>query len=419
MVKHTKIFTQESLNPRPAEEIARLAAQKIRYLGLQIPYQELAKAWYVGDGKHYRVVRPDGEKLFPTDLEAAEKQREKNQKCWNEEVDVSGATYSKPSWKPGTKNRVCIAHQAFYDLTGLCIGFTWWSWCGAPDKVQLRHEINHLEAFLWWDATGKPLGVGLLDGGYLDRELCQRLGIVIPTPENVLSALQTVQQPFVKEVRIKFKVNTLIFTQKQINEFIRVLRGPGAEARFADQVHHFAVLSDPWRLSLDDHDSFYGICEELLNWKRRQQMGEEIPFSDKEAMASPFFCYAVTLLDDLLQDGEIREGPTAVFEWVGEENLPSSLAGILFPTHYLEVTSAPTCSRRREIVRNNEKEKQQERRRHQKKETEKGKEKESDDESESDQDELVWVQRKLWSRMMQFMQRGAEGREEEAKSHCV
>jgi len=123
--------------------------------------------------------------------------------CWKEEVDVSGKTYSKISWKSGTKNHVCIAHQAFYDLTGLYIGFTHWTWCGAPNKVQLQHAIDHLEAILWQDPeTGKPLEVGLLDGGSFDRELCQRLGIAIPTPKNVLSALPSSQQPFVKKVQV-------------------------------------------------------------------------------------------------------------------------------------------------------------------------------------------------------------------------
>ena len=89
-------------------------------------------------------------------------------------------------------------------------------------------------------------------------------------------------------------------------------------------------------------------------------MSEKTPFFWWKSNCFSLFCYVTTLLDNLLQDREIHEDSSAVFKWVREENLPSSLASILLPT-LLGVTFAPTCSWRREIVRNIEKKKQQER----------------------------------------------------------
>jgi len=81
-------------------------------------------------------------------MEAAEKQREKNQKCWGEEVDISGAICCSPSSVGSQEQRTkFVSPKGVLDTLGAV----------PQDKVQLRWEIEHLES--WWDSErGKPLG---------------------------------------------------------------------------------------------------------------------------------------------------------------------------------------------------------------------------------------------------------------------
>ena len=134
---------------------------------MEIPCEELREVWYVGDGKHYLQVHPDRELLRPPPAEA-ELNQEENKGKWGEEIHIGEDTYTKISWKPGTRGHVCLFRQAFYDLTELCIGFTPAIWCGAPDQVQIRRWIKEIEKVLEvWKKDGKYLGIGVFDGGYL------------------------------------------------------------------------------------------------------------------------------------------------------------------------------------------------------------------------------------------------------------
>jgi hypothetical protein len=116
------------------------------------------------------------------------------------------------------------------------------------------------------------------------------------------------------------------------------LRGPTAEGRFADQVHHFKAFSEPWRFSLSLHDEVYGIAEGLLNLWRRLRRGEELPFTDEEAMQSAFLMYRPTQLDDLLVTKNKVSPTLSPFTFVGEEEIPCSLVGIISsPERFREI----------------------------------------------------------------------------------
>ena len=209
VANESNAFVEEMLRLPPPEEMQERAERKLEELGLEPPCSELKATWYLGDGKHYVMVKPDGEAVIPPDPVEAEKRREKNQKAWGEDVCVDGNTYAKVSWKPKTKGRICLAHQGFYTIDGDCIGYTPATWCAAPDKVQIRRWIEPVEKMLekWLRVREKEqrkeskyLSVGALDGGYLDKELCERIGWVISTPDNVIQALPAQQRLFILKV---------------------------------------------------------------------------------------------------------------------------------------------------------------------------------------------------------------------------
>ena len=140
------------------------------------------------------------------------------------------------------------------------------------------------------------------------------------------------------------------------------------------------------------HDKIFGIAEAILNTKRRQQRGEAIAFSDEEAEECAFFLYGPTYLDDRLRDGEISIPTEDIFEFTCEEQLPSSLAGILSPQRYLEVSTPPVTRKISESLQRKEKGKQKETQEEeseteeeQEKEKEKGKEKEKENGKKKDQ----------------------------------
>jgi hypothetical protein len=93
-------------------------------------------------------VLPAGQSKKPLSKFIAQDLRNSNSGKWGHEVHIGPDAYSKVSYKPGTRGKICIAHQAFYDLSGLCIGFTPGVWCGCPDKVQVRAFINEIEDIL-------------------------------------------------------------------------------------------------------------------------------------------------------------------------------------------------------------------------------------------------------------------------------
>jgi hypothetical protein len=85
----------------------------------------------------------------------------------------------------------------------------------------------------------------LVDGGYLDSELCKRLRWLVPSPSNLIESASEAEKGFLVAV----------------NSFISSLRGPLAESRFADQVHHLEkALKKPWRFGIELHDNVYGPC---------------------------------------------------------------------------------------------------------------------------------------------------------------
>lgn len=204
---HSKKFVKETVRPRPREELQQLGEMRLQQLGLAPPCNELRTCFYVGDGKHYRVVCPDGKGTKPDSAVQAEDNRDANRGKWGNEVAIGEDTYSKISWKPGTRGKVCCAHQAFYDITEHCMGFTPAVWCGAPDNVQIRHWIERIEEMLEdYKENGEYLFVGGFDGGYLEAELCRRLRWVVPVPSNVLESQPKAQRAFLE------KVNSLSFS---------------------------------------------------------------------------------------------------------------------------------------------------------------------------------------------------------------
>jgi len=101
IIKHQRVFRhrlQQNLRPRPIEEMEQLVVLS----GYDAPAEEFRKIFYVGDGKHYLYQLPKGESKRPKDRDAALAIREHNKNVWGKQVDVSGAVYSKISWKPRT-----------------------------------------------------------------------------------------------------------------------------------------------------------------------------------------------------------------------------------------------------------------------------------------------------------------------------
>jgi hypothetical protein len=156
------------------------------------------------------------------------------------------------------------------------------------------------------------------------------------------------------EVRTINEFNVFFFSK--VNEFVRTLRGPTAEGRFADQVHHFKAFSKPWRFSLELHDQVYGRAEGLLNLWRRQRRGEVLPFTDEEAIMSSFLMYWSTQLDDYLVTQEKISISPSPYTFFGEDDIPCSLAGIITtPERYQEILSGqPSTPKKRVLRRRNQ-----------------------------------------------------------------
>jgi len=98
-------FTREQIRVRPLDEMKKIAADYYDNLGLELPSSEWASVLYCGDGKHYPIWKPDNESRRPSDSEMA-------------------------THKQGTRGQTCLAHLAFWDLSGLCIGVCPAVWCG-------------------------------------------------------------------------------------------------------------------------------------------------------------------------------------------------------------------------------------------------------------------------------------------------
>lgn len=201
ILSHSENFVTETVRPRPAEELQRIGKERLEQLGLKPPCEELESCFYVGDGKHYRVVCPDGKAIRPESTTQAEENRDANRGKWGMEVEIGEETYSKISWKPGTRGKVCCAHQAFYDITELCMGFTPAVWCGAPDNVQVRRFVAEIEQMLVeYKTEDGYLFVGAFDGGHLEAEICRRLHWVVPVPSNVLEGQPETHRVFLDKV---------------------------------------------------------------------------------------------------------------------------------------------------------------------------------------------------------------------------
>ena len=84
-----------------------------------------------------------------------------------------------------------------------------------------------------WFSQPKYKGIGVLDGGFLDTEICQRLRWIVPTPSPTLHNQPEERQPFLKAM----------------NNVITIVQGPAAEGKFADQVVTFKSMAKLWRFS--------------------------------------------------------------------------------------------------------------------------------------------------------------------------
>jgi hypothetical protein len=126
-----------------------------------------------------------------------------------------------------------------------------------------------------------------------------------------------------------------------VNSFISSLRGPLAESRFADQVHHLKALKKPWRFGIELHDTVYGLAEALLNIWRRQRREEALIFSSDKVSHSALLCYHPTVFDDYVLKDRFNDEPCMndlIFEFRGEEDIPCSLRGIFL--HAEDYTAA-------------------------------------------------------------------------------
>jgi hypothetical protein len=172
----------------------------------------------------------------------------------------------KLSYKLGFKT--AIAHLAFYDLSGICIGFTPACWAAVPDKVQVRRCINEIEDILkpFRNENGDDLGIGVLDGGFQDEEALERLHWLVPMTDAAIESTSPEKKEWCSYVQT----------------WIRILRGPGIEPRFADQVHKLRAFSNVWRFDMELHNAIFGVGEGLLNLNRRHARGESLLLSWKK-----------------------------------------------------------------------------------------------------------------------------------------
>jgi len=131
---------------------------------------------------------------------------------------------------------------------------------------------------------------GIFDGGFLSNEVAQRYGWVTPFRSDAIAR---------EEERPRQQ------WMEYVNTFLSLVHGPGAEARFADEVHKFGILRKPWRLEPELHTLILQLAEVLLNIERRQQREEPLDYTPEEAENSCFLLYLPTVMDDLLKSASM------------------------------------------------------------------------------------------------------------------
>jgi hypothetical protein len=249
-----------------------------------------------------------------------------------------------------------------WDITRRCILVCPEAWAACPDIVQARRYNKEIETMLagWKDENGKYLVRGIFDGGFLSKEVTQRYGWVTPFRSDAIA--RELEEP-----RRKW--------MEYVNTFLSLVRGPGAEGRFGDEVHKFGVLRKPWRLEPELHTVVLQLAEALLNIERREQRQEVLDYTHEEAESSCFLLYLPTTMDDLLKsEGEsVSLDP---FRFCGEEDIPASIAGLFDNAEtYLSAMATPVARTVQSKRKKNEEreEKDKEKKKSKEKEKEKGK----------------------------------------------
>jgi len=114
---------------------------------------------------------------------------------------------------------VAVAKIGCYNIfTKECICLTPSVWAGCSDRTQSKRYYRDIQQQLGkWFPQGKPICAGVADGGFYHEELQQRMRWVTPVPKDAVHRLPKAEQPWVKSA----------------NAWIRLVRGPNSETRFA------------------------------------------------------------------------------------------------------------------------------------------------------------------------------------------
>lgn len=320
-----------------------------KYKGAPLPAEEFVQIYYALDVKHYLFARGPGERLEPADPKLAQQIKKANRTAWGEEVDVSDRAYKKLSPKPRTLHKVAVGKIGCYNIfTKECVALTPSVWAGCSDRTQSKRYYRDIQQQLGaWFPQGKPICAGVADGGFYHEELQQRMRWVTPVPKDAIARLPEAERPWVKST----------------NAWIRLVRGPNSETRFADQTNKLGMIRRKFRLGMQTFDVMLAIAEALMNidrrLKRKEEVGEKTgaPVTAGDIMYCSFFEHAATRLDDMValgnyeEDEEEEEGTgLSPFQYVDENNVPIALRCIFTdPASYIQATRSPIGSREQHL----------------------------------------------------------------------